>query len=132
MLSYFLVIKGTVKFSQSQNLRMMLPNFQTNKIFQSSYIHYRYSRDQIISSEPYVENNFTTSMHQEGTELAQWVKAFVGKHDNLSMIPGKHIQQERMNPTSYPLTSTYVLWYVCMCTHICTCTYTHTYIHTNE
>lgn len=31
-------------------------------------------------------------MHQEGTELAQWVKAFVGKHDNLSMIPGKHVQ----------------------------------------
>lgn len=31
-------------------------------------------------------------MHQEGAELAQSVKVFAGKHDNLSMIPGKHIQ----------------------------------------
>jgi hypothetical protein len=59
----------------------------------------------------------------EGLEIAHWVKALVGKPDNLNLIPGKHVWLERTN--SYKLSS--------HC-HICDMPRVHvcTHIHINE
>lgn len=43
-------------------------------------------------------------------EMAQWVKLFLAKPDDLSSVPSAHMEEgEKLTPVSYPLTSTCVM-----------------------
>lgn len=125
MLGYFLIIKGTIKRTLEFSHRAKETSGWCYKTFRptsfSSQIHYRCSTDQSIPSEPYVEKNVTTSVHQkEATETAQWVKTLVGKPHNLESDPWKTHMVGENQP--HKLSSDL---------HICAmaCVHVHTFMH---